>query len=72
MLNEVLCLFLQQSSLVFNFYVSVKVLLGKTRSQRKLTRKLTSIEQGLMAGPDCQAGQGKDGTAPSLGEQWLL
>jgi hypothetical protein len=26
-------------------------------------RKLTSIEQGLMAGPNCQAGQGKDGTA---------
>jgi hypothetical protein len=25
-----------------------------------------------MAGPNCQAGQGKDGAAQSLGEQWLL
>jgi hypothetical protein len=33
---------------------------------------LFSIEQGLMASPNCQAGQGKDGAAQSLGEQWLL
>jgi hypothetical protein len=44
----------------------------KRCSQRKLTRKLTSIEQSLMAGPNCQAGRGKDGAAQSLGEQWLL
>jgi hypothetical protein len=25
-----------------------------------------------MAGPNCQAGLGKDGAARSLGEQWLL
>jgi hypothetical protein len=25
-----------------------------------------------MAVPNCQAGQGKDGAAPSLGKQWLL
>jgi hypothetical protein len=25
-----------------------------------------------MAGPNCQAGQEKDGTAQSLGEEWLL
>jgi hypothetical protein len=35
-------------------------------------KSLTSIEQSLMAGPNCQAGQGKDGAAQSLGEQWLL
>jgi hypothetical protein len=48
-------------------------MLGKMPLSKKAHQKrLTSIEQGLMAGPNCQAGQGKDGTAPSLGEQWLL
>jgi hypothetical protein len=30
------------------------------------------LEQGLMAGPNCQAGQGKDGAAQTLGQAWLL
>jgi hypothetical protein len=48
-------------------------MLGKTLLSKKAHEKsLTSIEQSLMAGPNCQAGWGKDGTAPSLGEQWLL
>jgi hypothetical protein len=48
-------------------------MLGKTPLTKKAHKKsLMSIEQGLMAGPNCQAGQGKDGTAPSLGEAWLL
>jgi hypothetical protein len=43
-------------------------MLGK----RPLTKKgheksLTSIQQSLTAGPNCQAGWGKDGLAPSLG-----
>jgi hypothetical protein len=47
--------------------------LGKTPLSKKAHEKsLTSIEQSLMAGPNCQAGRGKDGTAPSVGEQWLL
>jgi hypothetical protein len=33
---------------------------------------LTSIEQSLMAGPNCQAGGGKDGAAANLGQAWLL
>jgi hypothetical protein len=50
-----------------------KTLLGKTPLSKKAHEKsLMSIEQGLMAGPNCQAGWGKDGAAPSLGEQWLL
>jgi hypothetical protein len=45
-------------------------LLGKTSLSKKALEKiLTSIEQALMAGPNCQAGWGKDGSAPSLGEQ---
>jgi hypothetical protein len=45
-------------------------MLGKTPLSKKAHEKsLTSIEQALMAGPNCQAGQGKDGAAPSLGEQ---
>jgi hypothetical protein len=35
-------------------------------------KSLTSIEQSLMAGPNCQAGRGKDGTAAILGQAWLL
>jgi hypothetical protein len=47
--------------------------LGKTPLSKKAHEKsLTSIEQSLMAGPNCQVGQGKDGTVPSKGEQWLL
>jgi hypothetical protein len=42
-------------------------MLGKTPLSKKAHEKsLTSIEQGLMAGPNCQAGRGKDG-APQLG-----
>jgi hypothetical protein len=48
-------------------------MLGKMPLSKKAHEKnLTSIEQGLMAGPNCQAGRGKDGAAPSLGKQWLL
>jgi hypothetical protein len=48
-------------------------MLGKMLLTKKAHEKsLTSIEQSLMAGPNCQAGWGKDGTALSLGEQWLL
>jgi hypothetical protein len=48
-------------------------MLGKMSLTKKAHEKiLTSIEQSLMAGPNCQAGQGEDGTAPGLGEQWLL
>jgi hypothetical protein len=35
-------------------------------------KRLTSIEQSLMAGPNCQAGWGKDGAAANLGQVWLL
>jgi hypothetical protein len=34
-------------------------MLEKRCSQGKLTRKLTSIEQGLMAGPNCQLAREK-------------
>jgi hypothetical protein len=40
------------------------VVLGKTPLSKKAHEKsLMSIEQGLMAGPNCQAGRGKDGAA---------
>jgi hypothetical protein len=35
-------------------------------------KSLTSIEQSLMAGPNWQAGWGKDGAAANLGQAWLL
>jgi hypothetical protein len=45
-------------------------MLGKTPLTKKAHEKsLTSIEQSLMAGPNCQAGWGKDGADPSLGKQ---
>jgi hypothetical protein len=48
-------------------------MLGKMPLSKKAHEKsLMSIEQSLMAGPNCQAGWGKDGAASSLGEQWLL
>jgi hypothetical protein len=34
-------------------------------------KNLTSIEQSLMAGPNCQAGWGKNGAAASLGDSGL-
>jgi hypothetical protein len=37
-----------------------------------MKKSLMSIEQSLMAGPNCQAGWKKDGADPSLGEEWLL
>jgi hypothetical protein len=47
-------------------------LLGTTPLTKKAHEKsLTSIEQSLMTGSNCQAGWGKDGTDLSLGEQWL-
>jgi hypothetical protein len=49
--------------------------LGKTLLTKKAHKKsLTSIEQSLMTGPNCQAGQGKDGNgaAGNLGQAWLL
>jgi hypothetical protein len=48
---------------------SLHQMLGKTPLMKK---SLTSIEQSLMAGPNCQAGRGKDGTAAILGQAWLL
>jgi hypothetical protein len=48
-------------------------MLGKLLLTKKVHEKiLTSIEQSLMAGLNSQAGQGKDGAAPSLGQDWLL
>jgi hypothetical protein len=48
-------------------------MLGKTPLTKKAHEKsLTSIEQSLMAGPNCQTGQGKDGIAANLGQVWLL
>jgi hypothetical protein len=48
-------------------------MLGKTLLTKKAHKiRLMSIEQSLMAGPNCQAGWGKDGAAPSLDEEWLL
>jgi hypothetical protein len=42
-------------------------MLGKMLLTKKAHEKsLTSIEQSLMAGPNCQAGPRKDGSAPSL------
>jgi hypothetical protein len=35
-------------------------------------KSLTSIEQSLMADPNCQAGRGKDGAAAILGQAWLF
>jgi hypothetical protein len=47
-------------------------MLGKTLLTKKAHEKsLTSIEQNLMADPNCQAGWGKDGTAVILGQAWL-
>jgi hypothetical protein len=52
---------------------SVILLLGKTPLTKKAHEKsLTSIEQSLMAGPNCQAGRGKDGAAMNLGLVWVL
>jgi hypothetical protein len=45
-----------------------KMLLTKKAHEKSLT----SIEQSLMAGPNCQAGSGKNGTAVFLGQAWLL
>jgi hypothetical protein len=47
--------------------------LGKTPLTKKAREKsLTSTELSLMAGPNCQTGQGKDGAAVNLGQVWLL
>jgi hypothetical protein len=48
-------------------------MLGKMPLTKKAHKKsLTSTEQSLMAGPNCQAGQGKDGPATNLGQAWVL
>jgi hypothetical protein len=48
-------------------------MLGKMPLTKKAHEKsLTSTEQSLMAGPNCQTGQGKDGIAANLGQVWLL
>jgi hypothetical protein len=48
-------------------------MLGKMPLTKKAYEKsLTSIEQSFMAGPNCQAGHGKDGSAVKLGHVWLL
>jgi hypothetical protein len=48
-------------------------MLGKMPLTKKGHEKnLMSIEQSLMAGPNCQAGLGKDGTAENLGQACLL
>jgi hypothetical protein len=47
--------------------------LGKMLLTKKAQEKsLMSIEQSLMAGPNCQAGRGKDGAGLNLSKQWLL
>jgi hypothetical protein len=50
---------------VFSFQsFSLLFQLGKMPLTKKAHEKnLTPVEQSLMAGPNCQAGQGKDGTA---------
>jgi hypothetical protein len=48
-------------------------LLGKMLLTKKAHKKsLTPIDQSLMAGPNCQAGWGKDGAAANLVQAWLL
>jgi hypothetical protein len=48
-------------------------MLGKMSLTKKAYEKsITSIKQSLMAGPNCQAGPGKDGAAANLGQVWLL
>jgi hypothetical protein len=48
-------------------------MLGKMPLTKKAHKKsLTSIEQSLMEGQNCQAGRGKDGAAVNLGQAWLL
>jgi hypothetical protein len=48
-------------------------MLGKMPLTKKAQEKsLTSIEQSLMAEPNCQASWGKDGTAVNLRQAWLL
>jgi hypothetical protein len=48
-------------------------MLGKTPLTKKAHEKsLTSIEQSLMAGANCQAGWRKDGAAVDLDQAWLL
>jgi hypothetical protein len=48
-------------------------LLGKTLLTKKTQEKsLTSVEQSLMTGPNCQPAQRKDGRAVTLGQAWLL
>jgi hypothetical protein len=48
-------------------------MLGKTPLKKKAYEKsLMSIEQSLMARPNCQAGWGKDDAAANLGQVWLL
>jgi hypothetical protein len=45
-----------------------KMLLTKKAHEKSLT----SIQQSLMSGTNCQAGWGKGGAAQSLGQAWLL
>jgi hypothetical protein len=48
-------------------------MLGKTLLTKKAHEKsLMSIEQSLMAGPNCLPGQGKDDRAAILDQAWLL
>jgi hypothetical protein len=48
-------------------------MLGKMLLTKKAHKKsLISIKQSLMAGPNCQAGWGKNGTVAILGQAWLL
>jgi hypothetical protein len=47
-------------------------MLGKTPLSKKAHEKTHVHRAKLMSGPNFQAGRGKDGAAPSLGEQWLL
>jgi hypothetical protein len=49
------------------------VVLGKPLLTKKAHEKsLTSLEQSLTAGPNCQTGRGNDGAAANLGQAWLL
>jgi hypothetical protein len=46
--------------------------LGKTPLSKKAQEKTYVHRARFNGGPNCQAGQGKGGAAPSLGKQWLL
>jgi hypothetical protein len=45
----------------------------KNAAHKESSRENSHVQgQRLMAGPNCQAGWGKDGAAQTLGQPWLL